>query len=600
MDLQQFPHKPGIYQMRNAEGDILYVGKARDLRKRLASYFRDNGLSVKTQALMRQVERIDTIITASDTEALLLEANLIKQYSPRYNVLLRDDKSYPYLYLSTEQDFPRLDGHRGARKQPGRYFGPYPSMGSVRENLALLQKLFQIRSCRDSFFRHRSRPCLQYQIKRCTAPCVGYVSEAAYRQQVDEAILFLEGRSDQVIKALSHRMDEAATNKAYELAAQYRDRMMQLRRLQETQCVSGKTGDVDIVAVALEHGAVAVNVVFVRQGRLIGQRLFFPRVGVDETVEAILSAFLVQYYLNTQRQKDAIDKVILSDKLADKQALESLLAEQWGRSITVTDFRGALYKQWQTLAKTNAQHGLRNHLHEKASAQHQLLALQDALHLEMPIERIECFDISHTMGEATVASCVVFDATGANHGAYRRFNIKAVTAGDDYAAMRQALMRRYAKLKENEAKMPDIVLIDGGKGQLQCAIEVMESLQINDVLLLGVSKGPARKPGQEQLWLPGHERPTRFAADSEALHLIQFIRDEAHRFAITTHRKQRQGARTHSSLEDIPGVGAARRRELLRHFGGMQALKDASAVDIAKVNGISQQLAQVIYDHLHG
>lgn len=600
MDMTQFPHKPGIYQMRNQDGDILYIGKARDLRKRIASYFRSTGLSPKTHALMRQVETISTIITASDTEALLLEANLIKQYSPRYNVLLRDDKSYPYLYISTQQDFPRLDGHRGARKQPGQYFGPYPSMGSVRDNLALLQKLFLLRSCKDSFFAHRSRPCLQYQIKRCTAPCVGYVSPDDYQSQVNEAVLFLEGRSDQVIQALSNRMDEAASVRDYEEAARLRDRMMQLRRLQETQCVSGKSGNLDVIAVSIEQGRAAVNVVFVRQGRVIGQRVFYPRLGVNHTVEVILEAFLLQYYLDPQRQQDRIEKIILSDKLSSKPSVEAALTEQWGRQVTVSDFRGALYRQWQSLAKTNAQHELRNYLNEKVSARHQLDALQIALHVDMPIVRIECFDISHTMGESTVASCVVFDHTGANHQAYRRFNIKAITEGDDYAAMRQALLRRYSKLKENEQGMPDLVLIDGGKGQLQCAIDVFESLQINDVLLLGVSKGPARKPGQEQLWLPGHDRPLRFEADSEALHLIQFVRDEAHRFAITTHRKQRQRTRNHSTLEGVPGVGPNRRRELLRYFGGMQALKDASAMDIAKVSGISERLAQAIYDFLHG
>ncbi len=599
MSFSEYPNKPGVYQMYNSEGNLLYVGKARNLKKRITSYFRKQGLPVKTEVLMRQVKEIKTTITASDTEALLLESNLIKQHRPRYNVLLRDDKSYPYLYLSTEQKFPRLDFFRGKRKGKGRYFGPYPTAGSVRENLALLQKLFRLRQCKDSFFKHRSRPCLQYQIKRCTAPCVDYISEQAYQEQVQHTILFLEGKNDQIIKQLETYMDEASSKREYELAARYRDQLVYLRKLQETQCISGNTGNADVIGVALNQEMAAVSVVFVRQGRIIGQRCYFPQIGIADTLDDVLTAFIPQYYMHQQRRDDLIDKLILSDKLPDKQMIQNWLEEQYGRKIHVTDFRGALYKQWQTMAKTNAQHALVTHIADKESALKKLAALQQTFHLKNPIERIECFDISHTMGESTVASCVVYDISGANHSAYRRFNIKEIKGGDDYAAMAQVLTRRYKKLKMEDAVLPDVVLIDGGKGQLHKAIKVFEALQLSGVLLVGVSKGPARKPGQEQLWLPGQARGLHLKSDSTALHLIQFIRDEAHRFAITTHRNKRDKTRQHSRLEEIPGIGAKRRQALIRHFGGMQTLRDASVVEIAKVEGISQSLAQVIYDELH-
>lgn len=599
MPFDEYPNKPGVYQMYNREGSLLYVGKARNLKKRIASYFRKQGLPVKTEVLMRQVEEIKTTITASDTEALLLESNLIKQHRPRYNVLLRDDKSYPYLHLSTDQKFPRLDFYRGTRKGKGRYFGPYPTVGSVRENLALLQKLFRLRQCKDSFFRHRSRPCLQYQIKRCTAPCVGYVTEQAYQQQVAHTILFLEGKNNQVIEQLEQQMDTASSKREYELAARYRDQLIYLRKLQETQCISGNKGNADVIGVALRQGVAAVSVVFIRQGRVLGQRCYFPQMGIADTVDDVLMAFIPQYYMHQQRRDDPIDKLILSDKLPEKQMIQTWLEAQFGRKIHVTDFRGALHKQWQTMTKTNAQHALVAHLADKESALKKLAALQNTFHLKNPIERIECFDISHTMGESTVASCVVYDVSGANHSAYRRFNIKDVKSGDDYAAMAQVLTRRYKKLKLEEAALPDVVLIDGGKGQLQKAVDVFESLQLSGVLLVGVSKGPARKPGQEQLWLPGQDRGIHLKPDTTALHLIQFIRDEAHRFAITAHRNKRAKTRQHSRLEDIPGIGTKRRQALIRHFGGMQTLRDASVVELTKVEGISQSLAQAIYDALH-
>ena len=599
-DSYNFPANPGIYQMLGSDGALLYVGKARHLRKRLESYFRTTGLPVKTEVLMRQVHDIKTIITANETEALLLESNLIKEHRPRYNVLLRDDKSYPYLYLSTQDAFPRLDFYRGTRKSKGRYFGPYPTVGAVRDNLSMLQKLFRVRQCSESFFNNRSRPCLQYQIKRCTAPCVGFVSQDDYATQIEHVILFLEGKSNEVIKHIESQMDEAASKREYEQAVYYRDQIVQLRKLQETQCISGEHGNIDVIAVSIGHSVAAVSVLFIRQGLMIGKRVYFPQMGIASDIAEVLSAFIVQYYLNEERlERDPIDKIILSDKLPNKDSIEKILQDYFKRKVTVSDFRGALYRQWQDMAKTNAHYELSTHLAEKESAVEKLRAIQQAFHLKNPIERIECFDISHTMGEATVASCVVYDKEGASTKAYRRFNISDVTPGDDYAAMKQALLRRYKKLKVDEDVLPDMVLIDGGLGQLQQAIDVFEELQLTGVQLIGVSKGPARKPGEEQLWLPGHEQPMRLAPDSAALHVIQFIRDEAHRFAITFHRKKRADARTHSKLEDIEGVGATRRRDLLRHFGGMQELREASHIEIAKVPGISAALAKKIYEFLH-
>lgn len=599
-EMDQFPINPGIYQMLSVDGTILYVGKARNLRKRLESYFRVTGLPVKTEVLMRQVHDIKTIITANDTEAFLLESNLIKEYRPRYNVLLRDDKSYPYLYLSTHEAVPRLDFYRGTRKEKGRYFGPYPTVGAVRDNLALLQKLFRVRQCSDTFFKNRSRPCLQYQIKRCTAPCVKFALEEEYAQQIEHVILFLEGKSSEVIEQMELQMDKASLQRDYERAAYYRDQIVQLRKLQETQCISGEGGNIDVIAVSINQSVAAVSVLFIRQGLMLGKKVYFPQLGIASSISEVLSAFITQYYLNEDRlERDPVDKIILSDKLPNKEIIETLLHGYFKRKVTLSDFRGALYRQWQDMAKTNAQYELLTHLAQKESVLEKLSAIQAAFHLKNAIERIECFDISHTAGEATVASCVVYDKEGAKNKEYRRFNISDITLGDDYAAMKQALMRRYKKMKMESRVFPDIILIDGGQGQLKQAIEVFEELQLSGIQLIAVSKGPARKPGEEQLWLPGRERPMRLAADSSALHLIQFIRDEAHRFAITFHRKKRSDARTHSKLEDIEGVGATRRRDLLRYFGGMQELRDASHIEIAKVPGISSTLAKKIYEFLH-
>lgn len=591
--------KPGVYQFFNRHGKLLYVGKARHLRKRVASYFREDLPQRKTAALMAQVAEIKTIITASDTEALLLESNLIKTHRPRYNILLRDDKSYPYLYLSTHQTFPRLDFYRGTKRGKGRYFGPFPSAGALRENLALLQKLFRLRQCKDSFFRHRSRPCLQYQIKRCTAPCVGLVTEKAYAEQVAQTELFLGGKSDVVLKQLEKQMDDASRNQAYETAAVCRDQILQLRRLQAEQCITGKTANIDIVAVALGRGVAVLNLAFVRSGRLIGQKQYTPKTPLEADIPAVLSAFLPQYYLNALDAHDSIDKIVLSDKFPEKHWLQAALSDAYERKIVVTDFQGAIYKQWQTLAKVNAQHALDAHARQQDNALQKLADLQLFLGLSEKITRIECFDVSHTQGEATVASCVVYGLEGPMNKAYRRFNIQDVTPGDDYAAMEQALLRRYTRLKSAGKSLPDVIVIDGGKGQLHAAEGVLEELQLTEICLISISKGPARKPGQEQIWFSGQSRARRLQPDSNALHLLQFVRDESHRFAITAHRRQRGKARTESPLEQIPGVGLKRRQAMLRHFGGMQEVLNASVTDLAKVPGISESLAKLIFEHLH-
>ncbi len=596
--LKSLPTKPGVYQMINADGKVIYVGKARDLKKRVASYFRRQ-LDTKTQAMILQVVDIQITITSNENEALLLEANLIKQLRPRYNVLLRDDKSYPYLFLSTQHKFPRLDFHRGVKRAKGRYFGPYPSAGSVRENLSLIQKLFKLRQCSDSFFSHRSRPCLQYQIKRCTAPCVNFVDEESYRQQVDNAILFLEGKDDLVIDNLVVKMTSAADEKNYEEAARFRDQIKQLRRLQQQQVITGDSGDIDVLGVAEKMGQIAFTFLYIRGGRLIGNKTFFPKIPAQTDAQAALSAFIPQYYLNPVRAGNIPQRLILSVSLSDRQWIQDALQNELKCKLHISDRKLARYKQWQVMATTNAAHALAQHLSERNNVLVKLQALQEVLKLPNPIQRIECFDISHTQGEATVASCVVFGEEGEIKKDYRKFNIADITPGDDYAAMKQALTRRYTRLKSGEGVLPDLLMIDGGKGQLSQAAAVLEELQVSGVMLLGIAKGPSRKPGLEQLLLWGREQSLQLSADSVALHLIQFVRDEAHRFAIISHRAKRHKKRVTSPLEHIEGVGAVRRQKLLKHFGGLQALRNASVAEISRVAGISEALAQRIYDALH-
>jgi excinuclease ABC subunit C len=584
--------------MLDAQGKVIYVGKARNLQKRITSYFRSQ-LDNKTQALMSQVVTIQTTLTSNENEALLLEANLIKQFRPRYNVLLRDDKSYPYLYLSTHQSFPRLDFYRGNKNAPGRYFGPFPNAGAVRDNLALIQKLFKLRQCNDTFFKNRTRPCLQYQIKRCTAPCVGYINETDYRQQVTDAILFLEGKNDEVIHKLQVRMEIASQGLQYETAAIYRDQIAQLRRLQKQQFIIGHQGNIDIIGVSESMGQMGFAVMFIRGGRLIGYRAFFPNVPPGTDLQTALAAFISQYYLNPLRVHDVPERMILGERLSDRRWIKNALSSALAQKIIIIDSHRAPYIAWQRMAKENATQALVQQLATKNSIVLKLEALQRALDLPNPISRIECFDVSHTMGEATVATSVVFTDEGASKKDYRRFNITDVTPGDDYGALRQALTRRYTRLKTGEGQLPDLLIIDGGLGQLKQATTVLEALQVSGVIVMGVAKGPERKPGMEKLYIGGKSTELHLKSDDMALHLIQYIRDEAHRFAIVAHRAKRAKQRLESPLQEIEGIGPKRRQQLLKHFGGLQELRKANVTEIQQVSGINASLAQRIYDALH-
>ncbi len=594
--LKSVTSHPGVYRMLNAKSEILYVGKARNLKKRLTSYFRASGLTVKTRALVRQIHAVEVTVTHTESEALILENNLIKQYKPRYNILLRDDKSYPYIYLSAHDDFPRLGFYRGAKRAKGRYFGPYPSAAAVRESLNLLQKVFPVRQCEDGFYRNRSRPCLQHQIKRCTAPCVGLVSKERYQEDVRHAVMFLEGKNQQVIDELVQRMERAAHALAFEEAARYRDQIASLRRVQERQYVSGEGGDLDVLAAAARAGLSCVEVFFVRGGRVLGNKTFYPAHSDDTSASEVLGAFIPQYYLG----KDIPDALLINQPLENVSVLQEALSAHAKHRVSVAYSVRGERARWVKLAAGNAEHALARQLSSKANMRARYEALQETLGLDTAPLRLECFDISHTLGEATVASCVVFDGEGPVKTDYRRFNIEGITPGDDYAAMHQALTRRYTRLKEGEGRLPDMLLIDGGKGQVGEARAVLEELQVTDVLILGVAKGAARRPGAETLFLSGENRPFILPSDSPALHLIQQIRDEAHRFAITGHRQRRAKARGRSPLERIAGLGPKRRRSLLTQFGGLQEVARAGVEDLARVPGISLDLAQRIYDALHG
>ncbi|MEJ2344980.1 MAG: excinuclease ABC subunit UvrC [Gammaproteobacteria bacterium] len=593
--LKTLTPRPGVYRMLDADGKVLYVGKAYNLKKRVASYFRSSGLAPKTRALMHHVANVEVTVTHTEGEALILENHLIKKLRPRYNVLLRDDKSYPYIYLSTEDEFPRLAFHRGSKRAKGRYFGPYPSASAVRDTLSLLQKLFRVRQCEDTFFRNRSRPCLQYQIKRCTAPCVGLVDEEAYRRDVRHAMLFLEGKSREVIDELVQRMEEASVALEFEQAARYRDQIASLRRVQERQYVSGGGGNLDVVACVVEAGVACVQVFFIRGGHNLGNKMFFPQIPTEAEPGEVLAAFLPQYYLD----KDVPQEILLSHGVEDANLLAEVLAGQARHSVSLRHSVRGERARWVEMARQNADTALKSRLASRMGTQQRLEALQDALGLDQTPGRMECFDISHTMGEAPVASCVVFDAEGPVKADYRRFNIEGVTPGDDYAAIRQALQRRYTRLKQGEGKLPDLLFIDGGKGQLRQAREVLEELQVEGVTIVGIAKGPERRPGMEVLFLSGNPAPFILPEDSSALHLIQQIRDEAHRFAITGHRQRRSRARNTSVLETIPGMGPRRRQLLLKQFGGLREIARAGVEDLASVQGISKQLAQKIYDAFH-
>ncbi len=586
--------RPGVYQMVSASGEILYVGKARNLKRRVSSYFRKSGLAPKTAALMSHVAEIEVITTHTENEALILESNLIKRHRPRYNILLRDDKSYPYIYLSIRTRFPRLGLHRGARRGKGRYFGPYPSAGAVRESLRLMQKLFPVRQCEDGFFRNRSRPCLQYQIERCTAPCVELISAERYAEDVHHAVLFLEGKSGEVIEELAGRMERAAATLDYEAAARFRDQIAALRRVQERQYISGERGDLDVVALSMEGGSGSIQLFNFRHGQNLGNRSYFPRNVEGQDHSELLYAFLTQHYLVHQPPSE----ILVSHPPRDQELLQQVLSEQAGHKVFIRyQLRGGR-SRWMKMAQENAQLALQSRLSHAASAIARVEAMQDLLGLEQTPQRMECFDISHTMGEETVASCVVFEDGAPLKSDYRRFNIREITGGDDYAAMRQALERRYTRLIKGEGKLPDLLLIDGGPGQCREAHAVLEELQVDGVSILGVAKGADRREGQEKLFLNGGAAQT-LPTDSPALLLIQQIRDEAHRFAITGHRQRRDKKRKESPLEGIVGVGPKRRQQLLSHFGGLQEVARAGVEDLSAVPGVSRAIAQRIYDRFH-
>lgn len=595
--LKNLTTRPGVYQMYDAEGQLLYVGKARNLKNRVSSYFRARGLTDKTMALVARIADIQVTVTSTEVDALLLEHNLIKNHRPPYNILLRDDKSYPYIFLSDQEDFPRIALHRGTKRRKGKYFGPYPSAGAVRDSLHFLQKVFKVRQCEDSYFRNRSRPCLQYQIDRCTGPCVDLVSQADYATQVEHTQLFLSGKSQELMVRLADDMERAAADMAYEQAAVYRDQISQLQHVQASQGIEGVKGDLDIMAAATSHGRACVQVLFVRGARVLGSKTYYPPLKLQESEAEVLEAFIPQFYLGGARALPP--EIIVNAAPPAGDALAQALSAHAQRKVQLRHSVRDARAKWLTLATQTAQTNLESHLAGKQTVIGRLQALQDLLGLDELPERMECFDISHSSGEATVASCVVFDQNGPRKSDYRRFNIEDITGGDDYAAMGQALERRYRRIKAGEGSLPDILFIDGGKGQVSQALGVLENLQITGVEVIGVAKGVTRKAGFETLINGATGKEVQLPGDSGALHLIQQIRDEAHRFAITGHRGRRDKARQRSVLEDIPGVGAKRRRELLRHFGSAAGVQNANVEELKKITGISARMAQQIYDHLH-
>ncbi len=592
--LKTLTARPGVYRMIDSDAEVLYVGKAKNLKKRVSSYF-TRALNRRLQLMVSRISTMEIVITNTEAEALILENNLIKQFKPRYNVLLRDDKSYPYLFLS-DDEFPRLTLHRGARKHKGRYFGPYPGAGAVRETLRQLQKVFPVRQCEESFYRNRTRPCLQYQIKRCSAPCVSLVTSGQYALDVMHTERFLEGKATQVINDLTRRMQTAAEQLEYELAAEIRDQVVSLRKIQERQYVSGEKGDLDIIAVSIEAGRASIQLFTIRDGRNLGNKSWFPRITEDTTAEQLTGAFLTQHYL----EKSVPAEILVSAMPPQRDLLQQVFTRQRQKKVRIsTAVRGERLR-WLQMAQHNADAALKARLQDHSGMLERYQQLQESLGLDEIPQRMECYDISHTQGERTVASCVVFNQQGPLKREYRRFNIRKAAAGDDYAAMQEVIQRRFERILKGEIIMPDLLVIDGGKGQLRRVVDTLSEMGVSGVQLLGIAKGADRKAGMERLFLYGKQQALILPSDSGALHLLQQIRDESHRFAITGHRQQRGKARRTSLLEEIPGVGAKRRRQLLLHFGGLQELTAAGAEDIATVSGISHALAHRIYEHLHG
>ncbi|WP_336777160.1 excinuclease ABC subunit UvrC [Pantoea sp. USHLN256] len=589
--------QPGVYRMYDATGTVIYVGKAKDLKKRLTSYFRTQVGSRKTEVLVSNIHNIDVTVTHTETEALLLEHNYIKLYQPRYNVLLRDDKSYPYIFLSGDSH-PRLAMHRGAKHAKGEYFGPFPNGYAVRETLALLQKVFPIRQCENSVYRNRSRPCLQYQIGRCLGPCVaGLVSEEEYAQQTEYVRLFLAGKDDQVINQLVNRMEIASQELRFEEAGILRDQIQAVRRVTERQFVSNQGDDLDVMGVAFDAGMACLHVLFIRQGKVLGSRSYFPKVPADTELTEVVQTFVGQFYLQGSEARTLPAEILLDFTLPERELLAESLSVLAGRKVNIQSKPRGDRARYLKLARTNAATALTTKLSQHSTIQQRLAALATFLELDT-INRMECFDISHTMGEQTIASCVVFNRDGPLRSDYRRYNIEGITPGDDYAAMNQVLRRRYGKALE-EDKIPDVIIIDGGKGQLAQAKQVFAELNVpwdkDRPILLGVAKGSDRKAGLETLFFEAEGEGVSLPPDSPALHVIQHIRDDSHNHAISGHRKKRAKVKNTSALESIEGVGPKRRQQLLKYMGGLQPLMNASVDEIAKVPGISTALAEKIY-----
>ena len=592
--LKTLPNLPGVYRMMNATDEVIYVGKAKDLKKRVSSYFNKNLASPRTRMMVSHIAKIETTVTHNEAEALLLENNLIKGLMPRYNVVFRDDKSYPYIVLSGDE-YSRLAFHRGAQRKGNQYFGPFPNSLAVRESIQLLQKVFKLRTCENTVFANRSRPCLQHQIERCTAPCVGLITDEDYNNDVHQAAMFLQGKTNEVIDALGEQMNSAAANQEYELAVVFRNRMQALRQVQAKQFVSDfNVSDADVIACAELQGQHCINLVMIRGGRHLGDRSYMPKHTDGESLETSMAAFLAQHYV----AQNTPPLIVVGVKI-ETALIEDVLSELAGRKIKINTNAIGDKRVWLKMAQTNAELALGQRAATSANQTAKLLALREALNLPESTERIECFDISHTMGEATVGSCVVFDKGDMQNSEYRRYNVTGITPGDDYAAMRDVLTRRYKKVAAGEGVRPDLIFIDGGKGQLGVAVEVMSEVGLSDILLVGIAKGEERRPGLETMIFSDTGEMLNLEKDNKGLHLLQQIRDEAHRFAITGHRAKRAKARMHSSLEDIEGIGAKRRKALLTRFGGLEGVKSASIDEIAQVEGISQSLAEKIYGELH-
>jgi excinuclease ABC subunit C len=590
--LASLPGLPGVYRMMGVEGEALYVGKAGDLKKRVSSYFQKTDHGPRIDMMLSQVASVEITVTRSEAEALILENNLIKSLTPRYNILFRDDKSYPYLMVSGEE-FPRLGFHRGPMDKANHYFGPFPHAGAVRESIQLLQRVFRLRTCENSVFQNRSRPCLLYQIRRCTAPCVGLISPSAYAEDVKAAQLYLEGRSDTALKRLEERMQAASDSTRYEEAAIYRDQIQSLAKVSQRQYAdTGDDVDVDIIAVVMDEGVACVNLMMVRGGLQLGDRSLFPQNAEEGDAKEVLLAFIAQHYLERP-----VPPLIVAGEELDSAELEATLSEHAKKTVRVVTRPAGDRRAWLEMARENALQALKARLAEQSTQGTRLAALREALGLPDTAQRIECFDISHTMGEATVAACVVYDRMDMRRGEYRRYNIEGLAPGDDYAALNQALARRYGRIAGGEGVAPDAIFIDGGKGQVGAAREALAEVGLSDIALVGIAKGPERKPGLEELWIG--DRAVRLAPDHPGLHLIQHIRDEAHRFAIAGHRARRSKRRTTSSLEGIAGVGAKRRKQLLTRFGGLKGVMGASVEDLTQVEGISRKLAEKIYRELH-